>query len=487
MDASKRVLGVTRQNNLALNIGTRSSCTRYCAVSGDYDEMPGVLSKVYKIAVNAMPKLKHWRRAVFAIFIGCAIAAISFSAQVGLGTLTPAAAQNSLEFRYALSPFGVWRHHPRFGEVWLPRGVPRDWRPYEFGHWVYTDEWGWYWVSDEGEADWGWVAFHYGRWVYERGWGWFWVPGDEWAPAWVDWRYGDDYVGWAPMPPDDLLNVYEDEPMYWVFVQPRYIIAPQPRRYFIPSQRRAGLLRATHIVNRTFAPQGARVAVNPGIPAGFIAAQTRKPLPTYRVAPRVIAGTQGVAGAVTAQPGQRVPGPISLQRTKAAIQPQASPVAPQSLSKGQRGQFGGHTPRAAQGANVPAGAPPLPAVAPKSAASPPAAAPAPKQPTTNTPVAPPSRLKSARPRPSPPPPAGAPPPKPATPPPVAHPSPPKVMHPATPAATHPTAPAATHPAPPPVRKPAPVAHPPVRHAPAVTHPAPRPKKPAAEDKKDEKK
>jgi len=31
--------------------------------------------------------------------------------------------------------------------------------------------------------------------------GWVWVPGYEWAPAWVSWRYGDEYVGWAPLPP----------------------------------------------------------------------------------------------------------------------------------------------------------------------------------------------------------------------------------------------------------------------------------------------
>ena len=74
---------------------------------------------------------------------------------------------------------------------------------HEYGHWVYTDEWGWYWVSDDDEDDWGWVTYHYGRWAFDRRLGWFWVPGDEWAPAWVDWRYGGDYVGWAPLPPDD--------------------------------------------------------------------------------------------------------------------------------------------------------------------------------------------------------------------------------------------------------------------------------------------
>ncbi|HEX4138962.1 MAG TPA: DUF6600 domain-containing protein, partial [Candidatus Methylacidiphilales bacterium] len=34
-----------------------------------------------------------------------------------------------------------------------------------------------------------------------------WVPGYTWAPAWVSWRYGDGYVGWAPLPPDSLAGI----------------------------------------------------------------------------------------------------------------------------------------------------------------------------------------------------------------------------------------------------------------------------------------
>jgi hypothetical protein len=32
-----------------------------------------------------------------------------------------------------------------------------------------------------------------------RGWGW--VPGTMWGPAWVSWRSGGGYAGWAPLPP----------------------------------------------------------------------------------------------------------------------------------------------------------------------------------------------------------------------------------------------------------------------------------------------
>ena len=121
-----------------------------------------------------------------------ALAAIALNGATSFSPTTAfvqtAVAQDVLEFRMALEPYGMWRSHPRFGEVWVPFGKPRDWRPYTVGHWVYTDEWGWYWVSEEDEEDWGWVAFHYGRWSFSRGMGWFWIPGDEWAPAWVNWR-----------------------------------------------------------------------------------------------------------------------------------------------------------------------------------------------------------------------------------------------------------------------------------------------------------
>ncbi|HYM98719.1 MAG TPA: DUF6600 domain-containing protein, partial [Aestuariivirgaceae bacterium] len=56
------------------------------------------------------------------------------------GSKAPAQAQGSvsIEFRGALEPYGQWRQHPRFGEVWVPANRPRNWRPYTRGHWVYT-------------------------------------------------------------------------------------------------------------------------------------------------------------------------------------------------------------------------------------------------------------------------------------------------------------------------------------------------------------
>ncbi len=100
-------------------------------------------------------------------------------------------------FYEQLSPYGDWVETPSYGWVWSPRYVAVEWRPYTLGHWVYTDDEGWLWVSDE---EWGWAAYHYGRWYLTSG-RWYWVPGRDWSPAWVSWRSGGGYIGWAPLPP----------------------------------------------------------------------------------------------------------------------------------------------------------------------------------------------------------------------------------------------------------------------------------------------
>ena len=100
-------------------------------------------------------------------------------------------------FHSSLAPFGEWVDVGGYGLCWRPAGVPMGWRPYTYGHWIWTD-YGWTWVSD---YPWGWAPFHYGRWALDSYYGWVWVPGYVWAPAWVQWRWGGGYCGWAPLPP----------------------------------------------------------------------------------------------------------------------------------------------------------------------------------------------------------------------------------------------------------------------------------------------
>lgn len=110
--------------------------------------------------------------------------------------LTPEAAY----FYQELSPYGRWILAEDNQWYWQPTAVVDNpgWRPYwDRGHWIYTDS-GWYWASD---YSWGWAVFHYGRWHLHPHHGWLWLPDRAWGPAWVVWRSGGDYCGWAPLPP----------------------------------------------------------------------------------------------------------------------------------------------------------------------------------------------------------------------------------------------------------------------------------------------
>jgi hypothetical protein len=107
---------------------------------------------------------------------------------------------------------------------------------------------GWYWVSTE---QWGWATYHYGRWDYDSYYGWVWVPGTEWAPSWVEWRQGDDYVGWAPLPPGGYYG-----PDGYVFarehpIHDNFFVFVQVGHFAEPIHRRAVIVNNTTIINKT--------------------------------------------------------------------------------------------------------------------------------------------------------------------------------------------------------------------------------------------
>jgi hypothetical protein len=107
--------------------------------------------------------------------------------------------------------------------VWHPTFLSRGWAPYTYGNWEWTND-GWYWNSDE---PFGYITYHYGRWYNDEYYGWIWVPDDQWAPAWVEWRYDEDNIGWAPLPPYAVFSIgiglhytheYHPNYAYWNFV-----------------------------------------------------------------------------------------------------------------------------------------------------------------------------------------------------------------------------------------------------------------------------
>jgi len=144
--------------------------------------------------------------------------------------------------------------------------VPHGWRPYSIGRWVITD-YDWTWVSDE---PWGWATDHYGRWFFEPSYGWVWVPGPIWGPAWVAWRRGGGFVGWAPLPPGIEASVgdvdVELDPFAFSFVEERFLLEPALARHILPRARNVAFVTLTKnitryaVVDERFVNRGADLA-----------------------------------------------------------------------------------------------------------------------------------------------------------------------------------------------------------------------------------
>jgi hypothetical protein len=145
-------------------------------------------------------------------------------------TLSSGAAPGGVSFGIfynSLSPHGAWIHASAGVYAWHPDGVGEGWRPYYNGRWVWTDD-GWFWDSDE---PWAWAVYHYGRWYEDDEYGWVWVPGYDWSPAWVEWRYGGDCMGWAPLGPYAVFS------MSWGIHYTRHWVTPLSYWTFIDCRR----------------------------------------------------------------------------------------------------------------------------------------------------------------------------------------------------------------------------------------------------------
>jgi hypothetical protein len=205
---------------------------------------------------------------------------------------TPASAQATVSvslFYGELAPHGRWFQHPRWGWAWFPTAVEADWRPYSRGQWAWTDENGWYWISDE---PFGWAVYHYGRWSYDEEYGWIWIPGTTWGPAWVAFRDSDEYVGWAPLPPETLDAGYDWAPGYtaldasyyqprWVFVPRRHFLDRRAYAYAAPVQRNVVIIRGTRNVTRY--ERGRRGVFNHGFEPRRLEAAIGRRVPPLRV------------------------------------------------------------------------------------------------------------------------------------------------------------------------------------------------------------
>jgi hypothetical protein len=203
-----------------------------------------------------------------------------FSARADLEVSADVRIGSVADFDAPLDQYGDWVVAGSFGRCWHPTHIEAGWRPYCDGHWEWTDC-GWYWATGE---PWGWACYHYGRWALDANFGWIWVPGIEWAPAWVSWRFGGGYCGWAPLPPPTIVLA----PTFFVFVEERHFRDHHHRNTVIVNN--TTIINRTRVINnirhetRNIAGAGRRrVVVNEGPGAAAIERATRE-----RISPRPI-------------------------------------------------------------------------------------------------------------------------------------------------------------------------------------------------------
>src|SRR5437660_11572190 len=259
----------------------------------------------------------------------------------------------SVNFFYDNLNGGNWYQVADYGYVRQPdAATSADWRPYTDGYWAYTDV-GWTWVSYE---DFGWATYHYGRWSRLADYGWVWFPGSdlEWGPAWVSWRTGGDYIGWAPLPPrgpgiafagisiGGQVDVeFDIGPAYYNFVDVRYIGEPVLRdRIFAPSQNVTYINQTVNVTNITY---NNNTVYNYGPDYNALSARSSRPIQRLNIERQqnVDLSTAAKSGALTKVQGDKlvVAAPTKLQKPAKPIAPPTvkTKVAQAKIDKGWTG------------------------------------------------------------------------------------------------------------------------------------------------------
>jgi len=244
----------------------------------------------------------------------------------------------SVDFFYNNLSGGNWIDVEGYGYGWQPDlGVSDpNWRPYTDGYWAYTD-YGWTWISYE---DFGWATYHYGRWANLADYGWVWLPGNdlEWGPAWVSWRTGGDYVGWAPLPPRGPDVVYEGQPIsgnvdvtfdigpqYYNFCDVRFIGEPVLRDRILPPVQNVTYITST--VNVTNITVQNNVVYNYGPNFNVINRYSSRPIQRLTIERETSTNLSGAlkSGTLTKVQGNKllIAAPAKIAKAPATAKPPA--------------------------------------------------------------------------------------------------------------------------------------------------------------------
>ncbi|HWL52239.1 MAG TPA: DUF6600 domain-containing protein [Chthoniobacteraceae bacterium] len=193
-------------------------------------------------------------------------------------------------FYEELSPYGEWIYVAGYGDCWRPFDADPAWAPYTDGYWAYTDA-GWTWVSYE---DFGPITYHYGRWFRVESLGWLWRPDTEWGPAWVSWRSNDDYIGWAPLPPEVVFDTgigisvwvdrdYDIGPGYYSFCNAYDFGAPVMSGVIFNRSRNVTIINQTVNITNITINRSKKIVYNGGPDYRRVSRHSRHHIATLRL------------------------------------------------------------------------------------------------------------------------------------------------------------------------------------------------------------
>jgi hypothetical protein len=121
------------------------------------------------------------------------------------------------------------------------------------------------------------IVYHYGRWYYDDYYGWIWIPDYDWAPAWVEWRYDDYYIGWAPLPPYAVFSInigihftydYYNPYHHWHFVRFNNFCDPYVYNHYVGPKYRYRIFSNTKYRN-DYGYSNGRI-VNRGVDVDYV-------------------------------------------------------------------------------------------------------------------------------------------------------------------------------------------------------------------------
>src|SRR6266511_442492 len=223
------------------------------------------------------------------------------------------------------------------------------------GNWIEVEGYGYGWQPDVAVNDSNWRPYADGYWAYTD-YGWTWFPGSDldWGPAWVSWRTGGDYVGWAPLPPRGVGVVYEGRPIgpqvdiefdigpeYYNFCEVRYIGEPVLRNYIAPPVQNITYINNT--VNVTNITVKNNVVYNYGPNYEVLSAQSARPIQRLSIERQSAANFSAAAksGALTKVQGNKlvVAAPAKLAKAPATAKPPTvkTKVAQPKINRGWAG------------------------------------------------------------------------------------------------------------------------------------------------------